>query len=159
MLPDVLSNVINQSVETSFFVFLFVGRIFRRKQSKAEEEIQTSATTDRELLLFKSVLLISVETFREKLCFLFKFITNVGFECLQVWLFNDSLLFFWGVVPHSIGITVITFKWLFASDHILHWRSSLPLKVSTNATVFNEKNGYQIQEFIFCWELLSFWEL
>jgi len=66
MLPDVLSNVINQSVEMSFFVFLFVGRIFRRKQSKAEEEIQTSATTDRELLLFKSILQISVEIFRAK---------------------------------------------------------------------------------------------
>lgn len=37
MLPDELSKIINQSAETSFLIFPFVGKIFRLKQSRQRE--------------------------------------------------------------------------------------------------------------------------
>lgn len=154
MLPDELSNAINQSGKTSFF-FPFVGRIFRRKQARQRKKYKCLQPGSYFLLSQSSW--FQGKFLEQSYAFYVRSYQNVGFECFWVWLFNKSLLFFRGV-PISIRITVITFKWLFASDQILHWTASSPSKASKNGC-FQWKIGYHVQQSTLHNDLPSFWEL
>jgi len=65
MLPDELSNIVHQSAKTGFLFFPFVGKIFRRKQSRQRKmyKILQPQVEALLLLLVKFALLSSAEIF------------------------------------------------------------------------------------------------